>query len=124
MPDLIKDYELTKDRFGDWYQTMMGDPKTSEKLFSERSAINYLDDMKAPLLIFQGANDTNVPEEESRLIYDKLKAMGRDVDMVVYPDEGHGFTRRKNRIDYMKKTVEFFTKHLAAPKEAASHEQQ
>ncbi|MBI3553844.1 MAG: S9 family peptidase [Elusimicrobia bacterium] len=113
MPDLVQDYELTKGRFGDWYQTQMGDPKAQEKLFYDRSAINFLDNIKAPLLIFQGANDTNVPKAESELVYSRLKALGRDVEMVVYSDEGHGFTKRGNRADYYKKTVEFFVKHLA-----------
>jgi dipeptidyl aminopeptidase/acylaminoacyl peptidase len=113
MPDLIQDYDLTKDRFGDWYATQMGTPTLDAKLFHERSAITYLDDLKAPLLIFQGANDTNVPKSESELIYQKLKAQGRDVELVVYPDEGHGFTKRKNRTDYYTRMVEFFAKRLA-----------
>jgi dipeptidyl aminopeptidase/acylaminoacyl peptidase len=112
MPDLVQDYDLSKDRFADWYETMMGNPAANKDLFHERSAINYLDDLKAPMLIFQGANDTNVPKAESQLVYDKLKAMGRTVDMVVYPDEGHGFTKRKNRIDYYQRTVDFFVKQL------------
>lgn len=116
MPDLVQDYELTKDRFGDWYETQMGTPKTHAELFHDRSAINFLDRIKAPLMIFQGANDTNVPKAESQLIFDKLKELGVPVEMVVYPDEGHGFTRRKNKTDYYKKTVEFFVRHLGAPR--------
>ncbi len=116
MPDLVKDYELTKDRFGDWYETQMGNPTADAKLFADRSAINFLDDMKAPLLIIQGANDTNVPLAESRLIYDELKKRGAPVEIVVYPDEGHdqghGFARRKNRIDYATRLVGFFKKTL------------
>lgn len=115
MPDLVQDYEITKDRFGDWYETQMGTPQTHAKLFHERSAVNFLDGIKAPLLIFQGANDTNVPRAESELIYGKLKGRGSPVELVVYPDEGHGFTKRANRTDYYKKTVDFFVRRLAAP---------
>jgi dipeptidyl aminopeptidase/acylaminoacyl peptidase len=92
---------------------MMGNPKDDAALFKERSAITYLDDLKAPLLIFQGANDTNVPPAEAHLVYDRLKKLGRDVTLVVYPDEGHGFTRRKNLADYYQRTVEFFKTRLA-----------
>jgi dipeptidyl aminopeptidase/acylaminoacyl peptidase len=113
MPDLVQDYELSKERFADWYATQMGTPKTDEALFHDRSAVNFLDNIKAPLLIFQGANDTNVPKAESERVYNKLKAMGRDAELVVYPDEGHGFTKRKNLADYYQKTVAFFAKHLA-----------
>lgn len=112
MPDLALDYELSKSRFATWYETQMGNPKDDAALFKERSAIHYLEDLKAPLLIFQGANDTNVPLAEAELVYDRLKKMGRDVGLVVYPDEGHEFTRRKNLTDYYERTVKFFTEKL------------
>lgn len=112
MPDLALDYELSKSRFATWYETQMGNPKDDAALFKERSAITYLDDLKAPLMIFQGANDTNVPLAEAELVQKRLKKLGRDVDMVVYPDEGHGFTRRKNLTDYYERTVAFFSLKL------------
>ena len=110
MPDLVQDNELTKGRFGDWYETQMGTPQTQAALFKERSAIHSLDAIKAPLLIFQGANDTNVPLAESELVYNELKKLGRPVELVVYPDEGHGFTKRKNKTDYVRRTVDFFVR--------------
>lgn len=112
MPDLALDYELSKSRFATWYETQMGNPNDDAALFKERSAITYLDDLKAPLMIFQGANDTNVPLAEAELVKNRLKKLGRDVDMVVYPDEGHGFTRRKNLTDYYERTVAFFSLKL------------
>lgn len=114
MPDLEQDFELSGDRFKDWYATEMGTPKTHAALFHERSPIHFIDRIAAPLLIFQGANDTNVPPAESDLIYQALKKRSAPVEMVVYSDEGHGFTKRVNRVDYYTKTVEFFKKHLAA----------
>lgn len=112
MPDLVLDYEISKDRFADWYHTQMGNPKDDAALFKERSPITYLDRITAPLLIFQGKNDTNVPLAESELIHAKLKKAGRDVELVVYPDEGHGFTKRANRIDYYSRLVKFFSRAL------------
>src|SRR5207244_1406627 len=55
MPDLVMDYYLAKSRFADWYETEMGNPKKDAALFRERSPLLYLDDYKAPLLVFQGA---------------------------------------------------------------------
>ncbi len=112
MPDLTLDFELSKDRFQDWYATEMGTPQSQPVLFRERSAIHFVDRIRAPLLIFQGANDTNVPPAESEKIHAALKARGSPVELVVYPDEGHGFTRRVNRTDYYRRTVDFFIKHL------------
>lgn len=112
MPDLALDYELSKSRFAPWYETQMGNPKDDAALFKERSAITYLDNLKAPLLVFQGANDTNVPLAEAELVQKRLKKLGRDAGLVVYPDEGHGFSRRKNLTDYYEKTVAFFATKL------------
>jgi dipeptidyl aminopeptidase/acylaminoacyl peptidase len=114
MPDLVLDYELSKSRFAPWYEVQMGNPKSDAALFKERSAITYLDDLKAPLLIFQGANDTNVPLAEAELVYERLKKLKRDPRLVVYPDEGHGFTRRKNLVDYYEKTTAFFRDKLGS----------
>lgn len=112
MVDLIADYNLVKDRWGLWYETEMGTPKTDSLLFVDRSAIHFIDKLKAPILIFQGANDTNVPKWSSDLFVEKLKTLNKPVDYVVYADEGHGFTKRVNRVDYAQKTVDFFAKNL------------
>ncbi|MBI4346934.1 MAG: S9 family peptidase [Elusimicrobia bacterium] len=118
MPDLKLDFELSGERFLEWYKTEMGTPATDPELFKERSAVTYLDAIRAPLLIFQGANDTNVPPAESELIYRKLLERRVPVGLVVYPDEGHGFTRRRNRLDYVKRTVDFFVSKLGASRDA------
>ena len=112
MVDLILDYNLCKDRFGLWYEGEMGNPKTDSLLFAERSPINFINRIKVPLIVFQGRNDTNVPKWESDLFVAKLKSLNRPVDYIVYPDEGHGFTRRVNIIDRIQKTVYFFQQHL------------
>ncbi|MGH9942866.1 MAG: prolyl oligopeptidase family serine peptidase [Pyrinomonadaceae bacterium] len=112
MHDLAEDYNLTKDRFGLWYETEMGTPEKSPELFADRSPISFLKDLKAPLIVFQGANDTNVPQAESDKMVSELKKMGRKVEYIVYRDEGHGFTRRPNRIDNMRRTTDFFREHM------------
>jgi dipeptidyl aminopeptidase/acylaminoacyl peptidase len=113
MPDLVVDYELTRERFGAWYETEMGTPRTHPELFRARSPIHSLHKVRSPLLVLQGANDTNVPKAESDLVVERLRALGHDVEYVVYPDEGHGFTRRENRLDALVRSVDFFLRHLS-----------
>jgi dipeptidyl aminopeptidase/acylaminoacyl peptidase len=114
MPDLVMDYMISKSRFAEWYETEMGNPKTDAALFRERSPLPYLDGIKVPLLIFQGAGDNNVPKAESDLLVAVLKELKKPHEYIVYEDEGHGFTRRKNLLDYYRRTTEFFVKQLAA----------
>lgn len=112
MPDLVMDYLLCKSRFADWYETEMGNPRRDAALFRERSPLPYLDDIKAPLLVFQGANDTNVPKSESDLLVAVLRELKKPHEYIVYDDEGHGFTRRKNLLDCYRRTAAFFVRHL------------
>ncbi len=115
MPDLVQDYELTRSRFGTWYETEMGDPVKNAALYRERSPIHFLDRVRAPLMVFQGANDNNVPRAESLSVVERLKRRGAAVEYVEYPDEGHEFTKRANRIDYYKRTVDFFVRQMGTP---------
>ena len=113
MADLVKDWELTSDEYGTWYETQMGNPKDDRALFEDRSPIRALDHVRAPLLVLQGENDSEVPKSESDDLVAQLKALGRDVDYVVYPDEGHGFTHREHQTDAVDRTVKFFAAKLA-----------
>jgi dienelactone hydrolase len=97
----------------------MGTPATHGALFRDRSPIHSLDRMRAPLLVLQGKNDTNVPKAESDLVVERLRARRHPVEYVVYPDEGHGFVRRENRLDAARRTVRFFVRHLGAATSAS-----
>lgn len=112
MPDLVADYEMCKDRWGLWYEEHMGNPYTDSALFVDRSPIHMLRQLTAPLLVFHGANDTNVPRKQSDVVVETLRSMGRSVGYYIYPDEGHVFTRRPNIIDSMQRIVSFFQQHI------------
>lgn len=77
------------------------------------SPIYKVDRIKCPLLIAHGANDPRVPLFEAEQLYDKMKKLDKKVEMLVFPDEGHGFAKEPNRITFAERVVEFFTKHLA-----------
>ncbi len=92
----------------------IGDLATDREKLVERSPITHIANVKCPMLILQGSNDPRVPQEESDQVVEKLRAMGRRVEYVVYPDEGHGFTKKRNAEDAYGRIVEFLTKELSA----------
>jgi dipeptidyl aminopeptidase/acylaminoacyl peptidase len=63
------------------------------ELYKERSAIHYVDQIKAPMLILQGLEDRVVPPNQAQLMYDAVKAKGLPVAMVLYEGEQHGFRK-------------------------------
>jgi dipeptidyl aminopeptidase/acylaminoacyl peptidase len=86
----------------------VGDPDTEEAFLMERSPITYVERVRCPLLIIQGANDYRVVKGESDQIVESIKSRGGVVEYIVYEDEGHGFTRRANNLSAMKASAEFF----------------
>jgi len=89
----------------------VNDPKDAE-LVKNASPLFKADKIVRPLLIGQGANDPRVKQSESEQIVDAIIKNGGSVTYVVYPDEGHGFARPENRIDFNARSEAFLGKHL------------
>lgn len=64
------------------------------------------------MLVFQGANDPRVLQAESDEIVAAVKANDVPVEYVVFPDEGHGFVRKANRIAASEAMLKFLDTHL------------
>jgi dipeptidyl aminopeptidase/acylaminoacyl peptidase len=90
----------------------VGDPEEDTDLLRERSPITYVEQTRAPLLVLQGANDPRVAKAESDQMVETLRAAGREVEYVIFPDEGHGFTKRVNLLRAYSLTADFFERHL------------
>jgi dipeptidyl aminopeptidase/acylaminoacyl peptidase len=90
----------------------MGDPVKNKALWEDRSPIFFVDRIKAPLLILAGAHDPRCPESESRQVADAIKKRGGVVDLKIYEDEGHGFSRVPNQIDSWKRINDFLQAHV------------
>lgn len=76
------------------------------------SPLQLVDQIDAPLLVFHGRNDARVPLFESEQIVEAVSQRGVDVELIVYDDEGHIFTKRQNLIDAYSRIGEFLKKHL------------
>lgn len=90
----------------------IGDVELDREKLVERSPITHIENVRCPMLILQGENDPRVPQEESDQVVERLRALGRRVEYVVYPGEGHGFTKRANAEDAYSRIVKFLTREL------------
>jgi dipeptidyl aminopeptidase/acylaminoacyl peptidase len=90
----------------------IGDVERDRETLVERSPITHIENVRCPMLILQGENDPRVPKEESDQVVERLRALGRRVEYVVYPGEGHGFTKRANAEDAYGRIVDFLTREL------------
>lgn len=87
----------------------IGDPDdpADKDLLTRASPLFSAKKIRAPLMIGQGANDPRVKVAESEQIVSELEKNGLPVTYVVYPDEGHGFARPENRIDFWGRAEPF-----------------
>ncbi len=90
----------------------IGDVDSDEEFNKKISPLFHVDKIKAPLLIGQGANDPRVKQAEADQIAFSMSEKGIPVEYVLYPDEGHGFARPENRIDFNGRVENFLAKHL------------
>jgi dipeptidyl aminopeptidase/acylaminoacyl peptidase len=93
-------------------KSLLGDPVKDRASYDAASPITYIHSVKAPLLILQGENDPRVPKEEAEQVFALLKKDGKTVDAHYYPNEGHGFAKRENQIDSIRRTVAWLDKYL------------
>jgi dipeptidyl aminopeptidase/acylaminoacyl peptidase len=105
----------------EYLKALLGNPEENRKVYEEDSPITYIRSEKAPLLVLQGDNDPRVPKEEAQQVVDILKKEGRVVDVHYYPDEGHGFVKRENQIDSIRRTIAWFDQYLMGTSPAPSN---
>jgi dipeptidyl aminopeptidase/acylaminoacyl peptidase len=98
--------EMWKHRVGD-HQTEEG-----KSFLNQRSPLTFVDRIKKPLLIGQGANDPRVKQSESDQIVKAMQDKRIPVTYVVFPDEGHGFARPENRMSFNAVAEAFLAQHL------------
>lgn len=98
--------------------TRVGDAEHNATLNREISPFFHTDQIRAPLLIGQGANDPRVPQPESDQMFNAMKKSGKDVTYVLYSDEGHGLLRADNRLDFYSRIDRFLSEILGGRAEA------
>lgn len=89
-----------------------GDPEKDKDVLQQLSPVTYVDKIAAPLLLIQGLSDPRVPAGEAVQIRDAVAKRGVPVELIIFPDEGHGAQKRENRVQTIGQTLLFLKKHL------------
>lgn len=110
--DLLTFIDRMPETWKAYFAIALGDPVKDRDFLVERSPRNYIEDIKCPLLVIQGKNDPRVVERESRDVVEQLRAKGKEVEYLMFPDEGHDVLKYENRVLCYTSIVDFFRKHL------------
>ncbi|WP_369026024.1 alpha/beta fold hydrolase [Qipengyuania sp. RANM35] len=98
--------------FRDALYDEMGDPATDEERHRAISPLFHASNVTKPMLVVQGANDPRVLQVESDELVAAVKANGVPVEYVLFPDEGHGFRGKENRITASEAYLKFLDAHI------------
>jgi dipeptidyl aminopeptidase/acylaminoacyl peptidase len=91
-----------------------GDPVADGDLLDRLSPIHKMDRVRTPTLVLHGANDTNCPVVEAEQMVAEIGQRGVPVELVMFPDEGHGFIKTANRVRAAIETARWFDRYLNA----------
>ena len=110
--DLITFSERIPETWKPYFAIALGDPQKDRDFLVDRSPRTHIENLKSPMLVIQGKNDPRVVEAESRDLVEHLRKMGKEIEYLMFPDEGHDVLTFENRVRCYGAIVEFFQKHL------------
>ena len=90
---LARDTHKFESRYLDW---LIGPYPQDQRIYIERSPINHVDRLSAPVIFFQGSEDRVVPPNQTELMVAALKARGVPVGYFLFDGEQHGFRKAEN----------------------------
>ena len=108
----FRSHEESREDLQHWNIENMGDPKENYEKWYNASPYFFLDRIDAPVQLICGGNDQRCPAGDSMDTRDKLIELGKDVELLLYEEEGHSFLKIENVIDSETRRVDFLVKVL------------
>jgi len=94
----------------------MGDPMKDKERLKDRSPIYFVEQIKAPLLLLAGGHDPRCPRTEAEQVASAIQKRKGIVELKVYENEGHGFSKLENQIDSLTRIADFLKKYVPPEK--------
>jgi dipeptidyl aminopeptidase/acylaminoacyl peptidase len=92
-------------------ETEFGTLGKDDKLLAEWSPLTYVDEIVAPLFVYQGKNDPITPQIEADQMVKVVRRRGVAVEYMLLADEGHGIVRRQNHALFLARAARFLEEH-------------
>ena len=110
--DLFTFMDRIPETWKPYFLVAVGDPEKDKDFLIDRSPRTHIDQINCPLLVIQGKNDPRVVEQESRDLVEYLRSQGKQVEYLMFPNEGHDVLKFENRVACYNAITEFFQKYL------------
>ena len=107
---------MREEGFGTRYQVYtrirVGTDDETPNLLYERSPANFLEKLKAPVLLVHGSRDTNVPIVETEYLVRRMLKADKEFDYMVYPGEPHGLVQPESERDFCRRVERYLDRYL------------
>lgn len=110
--DLLTFLDRIPETWKPYFDIALGDPVKDRDFLVERSPKTHLSRLSCPLLVIQGKNDPRVVERESRDLVEHLRGAGKQVEYLMFENEGHDVLKHENRVRCYNAITDFFKMHL------------
>lgn len=100
------------DHYQMWWEVELGLPWENPQLWEKISPFNKVQDITTPTLWIGGALDWNVPILNSEQMYQSMRRLGRETQLVVYPGEHHGIRRPSFQKDRFERFLGWYGKYV------------
>ncbi len=112
--DLVTFLERIPPTWKPYFHVALGNPEDEKDLefLKDRSPKTYIDNLNCPMLVIQGRNDPRVVAEESEDLVEHLKRIGKEVELLLFENEGHGVEKYENKVTCYNTIASFFKKML------------
>jgi len=110
--NLFSFVERLPDAWRTYFYLELGDPEKEKDLYIDRSPSTHLPQMTCPMLVIQGANDPRVVLAESRDLVEQLRSLGKEIDLLVFENEGHDVIKFQNKVRCYNEMARFFAEKL------------
>ncbi len=97
-----------------YFLVALGNPDNPEDLafLKDRSPKSHIENLDFPMLVIQGRNDPRVVAEESEDLVARLREIGKDIELLLFENEGHGVEKYENKVACYNAIADFFAKTL------------
>jgi len=86
--------------------------RAGREFLVERSPRTHIEGIACPRLVIQGNNNPRVVEREPRDLVEHLRSKGKEIEYLMFEDEGHDVLKHKNRVRCYNAITEFFETRL------------
>ncbi len=111
--DLLAFMDRLPETWKVYFHMSVGHPEKDRDFLIERSPRTHLHQLACPMLVIQGKNDPRVTERESSELVNMLRGLGKEIDYLMFDNEGHDVLKFENRVRCYTAITEFFVRCLA-----------